>query len=72
MGAGHRSQMMSQIEEGDVTYWQHLSFAARIGLVMVLAGFCVLVHAICPKLFKTTGSDAVRELYYTLGLTKTP
>ena len=50
---------MKHLEEEGVSYWQHMKFAVRFGLVLVLVGLCVLVHAIVPFLFKHTGSGAV-------------
>jgi hypothetical protein len=44
------------------TYWQHLSFAARSGSAMVLAGGACLVHALLPFLFVTTASRTMRTL----------
>jgi len=53
---------MGHLEEVGTTYWQHMRFAAQFGLVLVLVGLCVLVHAVVPALFKNTGSGAVRAM----------
>lgn len=53
---------MKHLEAIGETYWQHLCFAGRFGLVLVLAGLCVIVHAIVPVWFETTGSEVVRGL----------
>jgi len=44
------------------TYWQHLLFATRTGVTMVLAGLACMVHGMLPFLCTTTGSRAIRKL----------
>jgi hypothetical protein len=44
------------------TYVGHARQATRIGGVMIAGGFCCLVHAVFPFLFKRTGSKMIRYL----------
>ena len=53
---------MGHLKDENVTYFQHWWFAIRFGLVMLLAGGCVIIHAFFPELFKTTGSSVVRAM----------
>lgn len=44
------------------TYWQHLRFAARTGVMMIAGGSACVIHGLFPFLFTTTGSRAIRAL----------
>jgi hypothetical protein len=44
------------------TYWEHLSFAARCGGLMVMAGLACITHAIFPFVFTTTASTMMYKL----------
>lgn len=54
---------MTHLDEVGETYWQHFKFAASIGLVMLIAGFLVVLHAIFPFAFKRTGSEVIKSLH---------
>ena len=45
-----------------MTYYQHFKFAVFHGFVCVLAGVCLIIHAILPCFFQTAGSDLVQSL----------
>jgi hypothetical protein len=45
------------------SYLEHLAMAASFGAGMIAAGCACLLHGLCPWLFKTTGSDAIRALH---------
>ena len=45
-----------------MTYYQHFMFAVFYGLMCLLAGFSLIIHAILPCIFPTAGSDLVRSL----------
>lgn len=45
------------------SYLQHLVFAGRVGLRMVLGGLACLAHGLLPFLFQTTGSRTIRALH---------
>ena len=53
----------SHLEEAGESYFQHMGFALSFSLKMFKAGFCVLVHAVFPELFKKTGSDCIATLH---------
>ena len=50
---------MTHLEDVNEDYWTHWKFAIRLGLVMVLAGGCVMIHAFIPQVFKDTGSKVI-------------
>jgi hypothetical protein len=45
------------------SYGEHLRAAFGLGMAMIGAGFCCLVHAIVPALFVRTGSEAIEDLH---------
>lgn len=51
------------LESVHESYWQHFSFALYFGVRLIGAGFAVVIHALCPALFQTTGSGTVTALY---------
>lgn len=53
---------MGHLNDVGETYVQHWRFAAQFGLVMILVGLCVIVHAFVPSLFTHTGSRAVKAM----------
>ena len=54
--------MIKHLEEENVSYFRHWIFAFQFGLVMILVGVCVIIHAFCPWWFKDTGSTAIRAM----------
>ena len=50
----------------DETYAEHFRAAFGIGVRMVVSGMACIVHAAVPRLFVTTASDEVQNLYHTL------
>lgn len=49
------------LQETHENYWCHFKIASRYGLTMLGAGFCLLLHAICPWLCVRTGSTLVNN-----------
>lgn len=47
----------------DETYAEHMGMAFSFGVRMVVAGIACLLHGLVPALFKTTGSQAIRDLH---------
>jgi hypothetical protein len=45
------------------TYLQHASAALAFGATMIAAGIACVVHAIMPRFFERTASEAVFRLY---------
>lgn len=54
-------KLFKHLSDIDETYGQHFSAAAWSGLKMVFAGIALIIHAICPAVFLTTGSDLVKK-----------
>ena len=44
------------------SYVQHLGVAGRFGWRLTRGGLACMVHGLLPFVFKTSGSDTVREL----------
>jgi hypothetical protein len=53
---------MGHLDDIGQTYVQHWIFAAQFGLVMILVGLAVIIHAFIPSLFTHTGSQAVKAM----------
>ena len=53
---------MKHLDDCNLTYKQHLFFVSRIGLVMIIGGFLMLIHAIFPFLLKDTGREIFEAL----------
>lgn len=53
----------SHLEDIEETWFQHFGHAMSFSLRMFGTGFCCMVHAFFPELFKTTGSDSIRVLH---------
>lgn len=51
------------LTEAGESYTQHLIFASCIALKMLKAGIQCFLHALIPSIFKTSGSNAIKELY---------
>ncbi|MDB5363772.1 MAG: hypothetical protein JWO51_5069 [Rhodospirillales bacterium] len=49
------------------TYFEHLRFASRTGLTMLIGGCACFVHGLMPFLCITTGSRTIRALAARLG-----
>tara|TARA_B110000008_G_C16782791_1_gene489400 strand:- start:219 stop:425 length:207 start_codon:yes stop_codon:yes gene_type:complete len=51
------------LEEANESYFQHMQFAVKISLQLLLGSFMALIHAILPFLFTTSASKKIKELY---------
>lgn len=49
------------LHEINESYWQHFIPAATSGLKVMLAGFILIIHALLPFLFLTTGSTMIKN-----------
>lgn len=56
------NKIKKHLEENKMTYWQHFHFAWMHGAVCLVAGLCLMIHAVFPCWFQTTGSDLVSLL----------
>jgi Trk-type K+ transport system membrane component len=50
------------LTENNMSYYQHLKFAMLFGFLSLLAGCCLIVHAVFPCWFQTSGSDLVQSM----------
>ncbi len=54
-------RLCKHLRDINENYWQHFKPAATSGLKVMLAGFILLIHAILPFLFLTTGSTMIKN-----------
>ncbi|MBF7015575.1 DUF6356 family protein (plasmid) [Novosphingobium resinovorum] len=45
------------------TYVEHFHSAFGFGTMMIVGGIKCVIHGFLPPMFKTSGSDAVRQLH---------
>lgn len=45
------------------SYLEHAAFAGKLGVKLIAAGVCALVHAVIPCLFEKTASRMIAEMY---------
>ena len=57
------NESKKHLAEAGENYTQHLMFASRIAIKMLIAGIQCFLHALVPSIFKTSGSNAIKELY---------
>lgn len=50
------------LKDNNMSYCQHLVFAAGHGLRCIKAGICLILHSIVPGILPKTGSNLVNEL----------
>ena len=53
---------VEHLKENKMTYWQHLYFASKHGLLCIKAGLLLICHSIIPSMFPKTGSQLVNKL----------
>jgi hypothetical protein len=56
------NKIRKHLQENDMTYWQHLKFAASYGFACVVAGILLIFHSILPCFFQSSGRDLLRTL----------
>jgi hypothetical protein len=54
--------MFKHLKEINETYFEHMRFAHRSGLRMMLAGMACILHGFLPNIFVSTASDALKSL----------
>lgn len=57
-----KNKIIQHLTENKMTYWQHFKFATLHGLLCLIAGCCLIIHAIFPCWFQTAGSDLVQSM----------
>lgn len=56
------NQIKKHLQENNMTYCQHFKFATFHGFVCLVAGLCLIIHAVFPCWFQTAGSDLVQSM----------
>jgi hypothetical protein len=54
--------MFKHLTDVNKTYFQHLAFAFKSGILALGAGVALIIHGFIPSLFTVTGSTIVRSL----------
>lgn len=57
-----KDKIVQHLKENKMTYFQHFKFAALYGLLCLIAGLYLIIHAIFPCWFQTAGSDLVQSM----------
>jgi nitrate/nitrite transporter NarK len=57
-----KKKTVKHLSENNMTYLQHLYFAFFHGMICLIAGLSLIIHAIFPCWFQTAGSDLVNLL----------
>lgn len=57
-----KNKWMQHLKENNMSYTQHLIFAAYYGTICIYAGFTLILHSLLPCFYQTTGSNLVAEL----------
>jgi len=55
-------QSRQHLDAAGESYFTHMYHALRFSARLMGAGLALIIHALCPGWFKTTGSDAVFKL----------
>jgi len=53
---------IEHLKNNNMTYVQHFIFAATHGLNCLMAGICLICHAVLPAIFPSTGSSLISDL----------
>lgn len=54
--------MSNHLKEMNEGYFEHMFYALRYGLKMILGGIALIIHSIIPDIFVTTGSRTMRSI----------
>jgi hypothetical protein len=53
---------LKHLISNNMTYWQHLCFAFYYGIICLITGLRLIIHALFPCWFQTSGSDLVQSM----------
>jgi hypothetical protein len=56
------NQTQRHLQENNMSYCQHFKFAMAHGILCMIAGLYLIIHALFPCWFQTAGSDLVSLL----------
>ena len=54
--------LMKHLRDQNLTYFGHLLFAWNIAMKLLLLSLTAVAHGVCPSIFSSTVSNAVREM----------
>ena len=57
-----KNKWIIHLKENNMSYYEHMLFAVAYGCTAMLAGICLIIHAILPCFFQYTGSNLVKKL----------
>lgn len=52
----------SHLKEVNESYFMHLFYAVKYGIVLILLGFVCFLHGLIPNLFISTASDTMHSI----------
>ena len=53
---------MNHLTRVEETYWQHFTETGQLGLVFLLVGLVILIHAFVPRWFKDVDVRVIRQM----------
>lgn len=56
--------MCDHLKQAKESYFQHMKVASALASLSLLAGLVLIVHAVLPCVFKTTGSTLFKTMQY--------
>jgi hypothetical protein len=56
--------MCDHLKQAKESYFQHMKVAGTLASLALLAGLVLIVHAVLPCVFKTTGSTLFKTIQY--------
>lgn len=54
--------MSKHLKEINETYFEHMRFAQRSGLRLVISGIALIIHGLLPDIFITKASDTMKSI----------
>lgn len=54
---------MKHLEEANMNYLEHFTFAFKIGITLIILGFIAILHGLIPLVFQTTVSDTIKKIF---------
>ncbi len=56
------NESRGHLADVDEDYLEHMRFASKVGGILLVAGFCCIIHSLVPALFPTSASRRIRQL----------
>lgn len=61
-----RLDQVDHVKTRNITYCEHFLLATYMGVDMIKGGVMLMVHAVFPNYFQSSGSDIIRSLHKKL------